>query len=281
MVGDKVRVCLVGIGKPTHLSPCLWIGQELKNRCIINSGLAMYQRGGDWQHWSIRGDLVAVSDAAGSFTSAGLTDAFGDSVSGNRAVYDWNGTWLYRNELTETGGLVKVWVRWYDPAVGRFLQQDPWLGDIYQPLTLNAYVYCVNDPVNAVDPCGKEAVAVLTLAGGIALADGILPIGDAIAIGIVIGWGLWQGWQCYRRISPRKKNDPWHQEWVQKGKYPVGPHYDEGQGTGSGHTRPHLDFSDRRTGSNIRIDLETGQELTFSPLPGSLERLPRGTWVYH
>jgi len=38
--------------------------------------------------------------------------------------------------------------------VGRFLQQDPWLGDIYQPLTLNAYGYCGNDPVNKVDPSG-------------------------------------------------------------------------------------------------------------------------------
>ncbi|OYT71694.1 MAG: hypothetical protein CFK48_04045 [Armatimonadetes bacterium CP1_7O] len=81
----------------------------------------MYQRGGEWRYWSIRGDLVAVSDAAGAFTSAALTDAFVDSVSGNRAVYDWNGTWFYRNELTETGGLVKVGIRWYDLAVGRFL----------------------------------------------------------------------------------------------------------------------------------------------------------------
>ncbi|MCX7688494.1 MAG: hypothetical protein N2045_11035 [Fimbriimonadales bacterium] len=31
-------------------------------------------------------------------------------------------------------------VRWYDPAVGRFLQVDPWLGDIYQPRTLMGWV---------------------------------------------------------------------------------------------------------------------------------------------
>ncbi len=141
-------------------------------------GGAMYSQGAstgtEYKHWSIRGDLVAVSDTAGAFTSAGLTDAFGDSVSGNRAVYDWNGAWLYRNELTETGGLVKVSVRWYDPAVGRFLQQDPWLGDIYQPLTLNGYAYCVNDPVNAVDPVGTIA----------------FPVVVGIAIGFAIGAGL-------------------------------------------------------------------------------------------
>jgi RHS repeat-associated protein len=53
-----------------------------------------------------------------------------------------------------TGGLQKVGVRWYDPAVGRFLQQDPWLGSIYAPLTLNRYGYCVNDPIQWVYPSG-------------------------------------------------------------------------------------------------------------------------------
>ncbi len=69
-----------------------------------------------------------------------------------RQVYDWNGTWLYRNELVESGGLVQLGVRRHDPYTGRFLQQDPWLGLLYAPLTLNAYAYCLNDPVNAVNP---------------------------------------------------------------------------------------------------------------------------------
>ncbi|GIV08589.1 MAG: hypothetical protein KatS3mg019_0680 [Fimbriimonadales bacterium] len=111
----------------------------------------MYQRGNDYLHWNLRGDLAGIG---ASLANVPITDAFGDLVSGMRQVYDWNGMWLYRNELTETGGLVKVGVRWYDPAVGRFLQPDPWLGNIYAPLTLNAYGYCVNDPVNAVDPDG-------------------------------------------------------------------------------------------------------------------------------
>jgi RHS repeat-associated protein len=120
-------------------------------------GSAMYQQiastGTEYKHWSLRGDLVATSGSSGGFTAAPLTDAFGDLVNGSRQTYDWNGAWGYRNEAL-TGGLQKVGVRWYDPAVGRFLQQDPWLGSIYAPLTLNGYGYCVNDPVNAVDPSG-------------------------------------------------------------------------------------------------------------------------------
>jgi hypothetical protein len=52
--------------------------------------------GGEYHHWSWRGDLVAMSDATGTLTPAALTDAFGESVSGERAGYAWNGAWLYR-----------------------------------------------------------------------------------------------------------------------------------------------------------------------------------------
>jgi RHS repeat-associated protein len=124
-------------------------------------GGAMYQQvsnaGTEYKHWNLRGDLAATSSSAGTYAPAPITGAFGDLVAGNRQTYDWNGAWGYRNEAL-TGGLVKVGVRWYDPAVGRFLQVDPWLGSIYAPLTLNAYGYCVNDPVNAVDPSGLQRI---------------------------------------------------------------------------------------------------------------------------
>jgi len=119
--------------------------------------------GAEYKHWNLRGDLAATSGSRGGFTSAALTDAFGDTVAGARPTYDWNGAWGYRNE-TLSGGLQKVGVRWYDPALGRFLQQDPWLGSIYAPLTLNAYGYCVNDPLNAVDPTGGKLILLVVIA---------------------------------------------------------------------------------------------------------------------
>jgi RHS repeat-associated protein len=73
------------------------------------------------------------------------------------AAYGWNGAWGYRNEAN-TDGLQQVGVRWYDPATGRFLQKDLWLGTPYEPLTLNRYGYCVNEPVQTVDPSGMIAI---------------------------------------------------------------------------------------------------------------------------
>jgi len=62
-------------------------------------------------------------------------DSFGDPVSGSVDVYAWNGAWGYRYEAS-TSGLVKVGVRWYDPAIGRFLQKDPLL-----PIGENPFSY--------------------------------------------------------------------------------------------------------------------------------------------
>jgi RHS repeat-associated protein len=138
-------------------------------------GGSMYQQvasgQAEYKHWNLRGDLAATSSPTGAYLPAPITDAFGDLVAGNRQTYDWNGAWGYRNEAL-TGGLQKVGVRWYDPTVGRFLQQDPWLGSIYAPLTLNAYGYCVNDPVNAVDPTGSIVWKVFLIGVGIGILIG-------------------------------------------------------------------------------------------------------------
>ena len=150
-------------------------------------GSAMYQQvsnaGVEYKHWNLRGDLAATSSSAGTYAPAPITDAFGDLVAGNRQTYDWNGAWGYRNEAL-TGGLQNVGVRWYDPTVGRFLQQDPWLGDIYAPLTLNAYGYCVNDPISFQDRTGRFAEVAI----GAGAATG--PPGWAIIGGVVVVVGL-------------------------------------------------------------------------------------------
>jgi RHS repeat-associated protein len=126
-------------------------------------GANLLQRGDVNQYWTWRGDLAATNGVSGPTQPAPVFDAFGDVVSGVPDVYAWNGAWGYRNEA-HTGGLMKVGVRWYDPAIGRFLQKDPWLGSHYEPLTLNAYGYCVNDPLQLVDPDGL-APFVLVIVG--------------------------------------------------------------------------------------------------------------------
>jgi RHS repeat-associated protein len=108
-------------------------------------------------------------------------DAFGDLVSGSPDVYAWNGAWGYRHEA-RTGGLQKVGVRWYDPAIGRFLQKDPWLGSLALPLTLNRYGYCVNEPIQFSDPTGREPVTVTTVLVVVAVVAVVALVGGAIHV---------------------------------------------------------------------------------------------------
>jgi len=120
-------------------------------------GLDLLQRGGVSQYWTWRGDLAATASVGEPAQRAPVFDAFGDLVSGSPEVYAWNGAWGYRNEAN-TGGLQKVGVRWYDPATGRFLQKDPWLGTPRSPISLNPYVFAYNNPVAMVDIGGYAAI---------------------------------------------------------------------------------------------------------------------------
>ena len=50
--------------------------------------------------------------------------------------------------------------RMYDPQLYRFTARDPVLGKFAEPLTLHAYLYSVNDPINYLDPFGRWAVGI-------------------------------------------------------------------------------------------------------------------------
>lgn len=61
-------------------------------------------------------------------------------------------------------GFLHAGAREYDPKKGRFISLDPNPGMITVPLSLNAYSYCMGDPMNYHDPTGR---IVAWLAGGI------------------------------------------------------------------------------------------------------------------
>lgn len=55
-----------------------------------------------------------------------------------------------------SSGLVHLGAREYDPSTGRFLSADPVL-DLADPVQMNGYVYCENNPVTFSDPTGLMA----------------------------------------------------------------------------------------------------------------------------
>lgn len=51
-------------------------------------------------------------------------------------------------------GLYYLRARYYDPQMGRFINEDSYEGQVNNPLSLNLYTYCFNNPIIYVDPTG-------------------------------------------------------------------------------------------------------------------------------
>jgi RHS repeat-associated protein len=56
--------------------------------------------------------------------------------------------------LDPESGLMYYGGRYYDPALGRFINPDPFVPEPGNPQALNRYSYVINNPVNATDPSG-------------------------------------------------------------------------------------------------------------------------------
>ena len=66
---------------------------------------------------------------------------------------------FYRGEQYDPDlGLYYLRARYYNPGTGRFLSRDPEDGNRFDPASLHKYLYAGGDPVNAIDPAGREAM---------------------------------------------------------------------------------------------------------------------------
>ena|GEM_PF-6641331 len=77
----------------------------------------------------------------------------------------------------DTVGMYYLNARWYDPVILRFTGRDPVDGDQIDPLTLHVYLYCLNNPVNSIDPTGEIA---LNIASGLIRGAEVYALGAAM-----------------------------------------------------------------------------------------------------
>ena len=81
-------------------------------------------------------------------------DAFG-----NERNIDTNDTNVFRycgEYFDKETSTIYLRARYYNPSLGRFVTEDSYLGKDIDPLSLNLYTYCWNDPVNRFDPSGHR-----------------------------------------------------------------------------------------------------------------------------
>jgi RHS repeat-associated protein len=99
-----------------------------------------------YYHSDALGSIVATTDGAGAVTSRRKYDAWGNLEMGQVE----NGYSFTGREWDPEIGLYYYRARYYDPALGRFLSEDP----IGFAAGLHFYAYVGNNPVNFRDPLG-------------------------------------------------------------------------------------------------------------------------------
>jgi len=98
------------------------------------------------------GDTVQLTGTTGSSIKAYDYDAFG--VEKNIDPEDTN-LFRYCGEyFDKETGTIYLRARYYDPEIGRFISEDSYWGEDADPLSLNLYTYCGNNPINYIDPSG-------------------------------------------------------------------------------------------------------------------------------
>ncbi len=104
------------------------------------------------------GDVVDLTNSDGDVVKSYTYDAFG--VEKNINDSDAN-PFRYCGEYFDAEtGTIYLRARYYDPSIGRFISRDSIAGDIDDPLSLNLYTYCANNPLIYVDPSGNFAEAI-------------------------------------------------------------------------------------------------------------------------
>ncbi|HVS07313.1 MAG TPA: DNRLRE domain-containing protein [Candidatus Dormibacteraeota bacterium] len=139
------------------------------------------------------GSVVGLTDSSGNVANTYSYEPYGKFASSTGSVAN---PWLFAGGyLDSQTGLYKFGMRYYDPAVARWAQQDPQAGP-------SLYAYVNDNPVNSVDPSGAGifgdclkfglGAAIGGAVGGVITGEvvAIFTTGGLLSVPFVIGAGV-------------------------------------------------------------------------------------------
>lgn len=112
------------------------------------------QYSNNWSFYLYDGQLSTrqLTDKTGTVTDSYTYDAFGNQLAQTGSTINF---YRYTGEQYDPNvGFYYLRARYMDPVMGRFVTQDSWEGDTFEPPSLHLYVYTHDNPVNYIDPSG-------------------------------------------------------------------------------------------------------------------------------
>ena len=133
---------------------------------------------GSWYYYiyNAHGDVVGLVNDSGTVVNTYEYTPWGEIRNETETVDNpikYAGEY-YDDELD----MIYLRARYYNPQIGRFTSLDIEEGEISNPLDMNRYVYCRNNPIKYIDPTGESLVI-----AGIAISGELLAL---LGTGIVI-----------------------------------------------------------------------------------------------
>jgi RHS repeat-associated protein len=102
--------------------------------------------------------IVGIVDAEGQVVATYKYDAWGNYRLRQESFPHLNAYGFTGHRWEPSLGLYSTAARYLDPAAGRFLTQDSFLGTAERPSSLHRYLYADANPLTFVDPSGHESV---------------------------------------------------------------------------------------------------------------------------
>src|SRR5215472_6228699 len=100
------------------------------------------------------GSTRFLTNLAGTVTDSYQFDAFGNTIASTGTTPN---NFLYSGEQADNAlNFYYLRARYLNPLTGRFLTMDPQPGNINDPGSLHRYLYTRSDPVNRIDPTGRQ-----------------------------------------------------------------------------------------------------------------------------
>jgi RHS repeat-associated protein/uncharacterized repeat protein (TIGR01451 family) len=100
------------------------------------------------------GNVRSLESLTGAVTDTYTFDAFGNLIASTGTTPN---SYLYSGEQFDSAlHLYNLRARYLNPSTGTFLTRDPYEGVFGKPDTLHPYAYVNANPVNAIDPTGRD-----------------------------------------------------------------------------------------------------------------------------